>query len=93
MKIPMMQSITAIKAPKVEHKSSAIGDSQIKQAKLNREYCLKLIVNGERNIDELVRLIGKHLKTLHIYLKEFAANGLIELVIGRSLKTKIVNVL
>ena len=91
-----MQTITAMnKTVVVEHKSSAIGDSQISKGKLNRALCLKLIVDGERNIDKLVELIGKHLKTLHIYLKEFRDRGLIDLIIGRRLKTEItaVNVL
>ena len=89
-----MQSIAAInKTVKVKSKRPNAGDNQIIKGRLNRELCMKYIVNGVRDVKALAELMNKHIKTLLGYLKEFAANGLIELVIGLGLKTKIVNVL
>ena len=94
MKIPMMQSIEAMrKKPEFEYIYSVNSVAIKNKAVAIRLKCLELIRGGERCLTALSKQLGVHRVTVRVYLKELADNGLIELVIGTGVKAQIVNVL
>lgn len=94
MKIPMMQSIEAMRTkPEFEYIYSVNSVAIKNKAVAIRLKCLELIKGGERCLSALSKQLGVHRVTVRIYLQELADNGLIEFTSGTGTKTKIVNVL
>ena len=92
MKIPMMQSITAMNTkPKFEKVYSINTITIRRRAIAIREKCLELIKSGERCLKALSKILNVHRVTVVCYLKELDEKGFIEFTTKGG--AKIVNVL
>jgi len=91
MIISMMHSIKAIHTkPKYEAKPVISNKVRAANQDVNRTICLKLIINGEKDID----VIAKHLKVQRVtvikYLKFLQSENLINFVCNAKSKTEII---
>ena len=80
MNIPMVNSIRLIHTapPSASNvKKSLSNQDRADNLIMNKEYCLKLIAGGERDLDKLSELVGVNRTTIKKYLKFAHANAIV----------------
>lgn len=91
MIISMMQSIKAIRT-KPKYEANPIISNKVRAANqdINRTVCLKMIINGEKDIDVIAKKLKVQRVTVIKYLKFLKAENLISFVCNAKSKTEII---
>lgn len=80
MNISMVKSIRLIHTvppTKANEKRTMSNQDRAENYRMNKEYCLKLIRGGERDLDKIKDLVGVKWLTLRKYLKALHEEGFI----------------
>jgi len=92
MNIPMVNSIRLIHTvppSAINVKKSLNNQDRADNLIMNKEYCLKLIAGGERDLDKLSELVGVNRTTIKKYLKLLHDEGMIIFICNYSEVTRI----